>query len=79
MLKPGMVSSLSKVPPVWPRLRPLIMGTQMPGIPAGVGWARPAAARMGAMRSEVLSPTPPVECLSIVNVRRGEALKTSPE
>ena len=31
MLKPGMVSSLSKVPPVWPRLRPEIMGTQMPG------------------------------------------------
>ena len=37
VLKPGMVSSLSRVPPVWPRLRPLIMGTQMPGTPAGVG------------------------------------------
>ena len=37
VLKPGMVSSLSSVPPVWPRLRPLIMGTQMPGTPSGVG------------------------------------------
>ena len=31
VLKPGMVSSLSRVPPVWPRLRPLIIGTKMPG------------------------------------------------
>ncbi len=37
VLKPGMVSSLSNVPPVWPRLLPEIMGTQMPGMPAGVG------------------------------------------
>ena len=29
-----------------------------------MGEPRPAAARMGAMRREVLSPTPPVECLS---------------
>ena len=41
------------------------------GDAGGRGWARPAAARMGAMRSEVLSPTPPVECLSTVKVLRG--------
>ena len=37
VLKPGMVSSLSSVPPVWPRLRPLIMGTTIPGTPSEVG------------------------------------------
>src|ERR1700733_10276107 len=50
-----MVSSLSSVPPVCPSARPLSMGTR-----------RPAAAAMGAMRKDVLSPTPPVECLSTV-------------
>lgn len=79
VLKPGMVSSLSRVPPVWPRLRPEIMGTQMPGIPLALGEVRPAAARMGAMRREVLSPTPPVECLSMVKLWRGAASKVSPE
>ena len=31
MLKPGMVSSLSRVPPVWPSERPEIMGTRDAG------------------------------------------------
>src|SRR3954454_24747689 len=48
-----MLSSLSSVPPVWPRPRPEIIGT-----------AAPQAARIGARISETLSPTPPVECLS---------------
>ena len=48
-----MVSSLSSVPPVWPKLRPLIMGI-----------AIPAAAINGPKIMETLSPTPPVLCLS---------------
>ena len=48
-----MASSLSKVPPVWPSPRPLIIGTQSP-----------QAAARGARIRETLSPTPPVECLS---------------
>src|SRR5207237_262327 len=50
---PGMASSLSSVPPVWPRPRPDIIGT-----------ATPHAATRGASTSDTLSPTPPVECLS---------------
>ena len=41
------------MPPVWPRPRPEIIGTQTP-----------QAATSGAIISDVLSPTPPVECLS---------------
>src|SRR5882762_4827577 len=63
-----MASSLSRVPPVWPRPRPLIMGT-----------IRPPAATMGARMSEVLSPMPPVECLSTFFPGRFEKLRTSPE
>ena len=48
-----MDSSLSSVPPVWPSARPDIMGT-----------TTPAAAARGATMRLVLSPTPPVECLS---------------
>ncbi len=48
-----MDSSLSSVPPVWPSPRPDIMGT-----------TTPAAAASGADIKLVLSPTPPVECLS---------------
>jgi hypothetical protein len=48
-----MLSSLSSVPPVWPNPRPDIIGT-----------VTPTAASSGARMSEVLSPTPPVECLS---------------
>ena len=50
---PGMLSSLSTVPPVCPRPRPLIFST----LP-------PQAATSGARISVVVSPTPPVECLS---------------
>jgi hypothetical protein len=55
MLKPGMLSSLSRVPPVMPRPRPEIIGTQLS-----------SQASNGASTSEVLSPMPPVECLSIL-------------
>src|SRR5262249_29227383 len=48
-----MLSSLSSVPPVWPRPRPEIIGT-----------APPQAATSGASMRLTLSPTPPVECLS---------------
>ena len=51
--KPGIDSSLSRVPPVWPSARPDIIGT-----------GAPHAAASGARTSEVLSPTPPVLCLS---------------
>ena len=51
--KPGMASSLSSVPPVWPRPRPATIGT---------GHAARGDERREAM--ETLSPTPPVECLS---------------
>ncbi len=50
---PGKHSSLSIVPPVKPRPRPLILAT-----------GTPHAATSGMTTSEVLSPTPPVECLS---------------
>src|SRR5581483_1980406 len=50
---PGTDSSLSRVPPVCPRPRPLIF-------PNGT----PQAATIGPTASDVLSPTPPVECLS---------------
>ena len=63
-----MDSSLSSVPPLCPRPRPLIMGT-----------FRPPAATMGAMTSEVLSPTPPVECLSTFRPARSEKSSTRPE
>src|SRR5579883_2921129 len=48
-----MLSSLSSVPPVWPRPRPAIIGTNPP-----------QAATSGARMRLTLSPTPPVECLS---------------
>ena len=51
--KPGIASSLSSVPPVWPRPRPLIFAN-----------GTPHAATSGASASVTLSPTPPVECLS---------------
>ena len=51
--KPGIDSSLSSVPPVWPSARPDIIGT-----------GTPQAATSGARQIEILSPTPPVECLS---------------
>ena len=67
-LNPGIASSLSSVPPVWPRPRPLIIGT-----------AIPAAATKGASTRDVLSPTPPVECLSTFFCGNDERSSTSPE
>ena len=52
---PGIASSLSSVPPVCPSPRPESCGT-----------AAPQAATSGARMREILSPTPPVECLSTV-------------
>ncbi len=52
-LKPEMLSSLSSVPPVGPSPRPEIIGT-----------FTPQAATSGAMINDVLSPMPPVLCLS---------------
>jgi hypothetical protein len=39
----------------------------------------PPAAAKGASTSEVLSPTPPVECLSTLREGRSEKSSTSPE
>jgi hypothetical protein len=53
--QPGIDSSLSSVPPVCPRPRPDSCGT-----------AAPHAATSGESGRVILSPTPPVECLSVV-------------
>ncbi len=66
--KPGIASSLSSVPPVWPRPRPEIIGTDTPH-----------AATAGARCSEILSPTPPVECLSTLAPGMSDRSSTSPE
>jgi len=68
VLNPGIDSSLSTVPPVNPRPRPLIlaMGTMQ-------------AAAIGATISVVLSPTPPVECLSTLMPLMEERSTVSPE
>merc|ERR1719481_1004079 len=55
-LYPGMLSSLSRVPPVIPSPLPDIIGT-----------FSPQAARAGARGRDTLSPTPPVLCLSTSN------------
>ncbi len=60
---PEMDSNLSSVPPVWPSPRPDSWGT-----------AAPQAATSGARGNVILSPTPPVECLSTVG--RGRPLKS---
>ena len=62
-LKPLMHSSLSMVPPEKPSPRPL-------SLPTG----RPRLAISGVSTSEVLSPTPPVECLSTTTVPAGRSL-----
>ena len=54
---------MSSVPPVWPSPRPLIF-------PNGT----PHAATIGATAIEVLSPTPPVECLSTTLRPSGETI-----
>ncbi len=68
VLNPGIDSSLSRVPPVWPRPRPEIMGT-----------LTPTAAAMGAAISDSLSPTPPVECLSTLVPSTAPRSRTIPE
>ena len=65
--KPGMASSLSSVPPVWPRPRPEIIGT-----------GTPQAATIGASTSDTLSPTPPVECLSTLTPSMSDRSRTVP-
>ena len=65
--KPGILSSLSIVPPVKPRLLPLIFGTFIP-----------SDATIGAIIKVVLSPTPPVECLSTLTPGTLDKSKTSP-
>ncbi len=66
--QPGMDSSLSSVPPVWPSPRPDSCGT-----------ATPQAATSGASGRVILSPTPPVECLSAVGRDSPEKSSRSPE
>ncbi len=66
--QPRIDSSLSSVPPVWPSPRPLSWGT-----------ATPQAATSGASGSVILSPTPPVECLSAVGRDSPEKLIRSPD
>ena len=64
---PGMASSLSSVPPVWPSPLPDTMGT-----------LKPQAASAGARGSDTLSPTPPVLCLSTTHHSGGQ-LSTRPD
>ena len=67
-LRPGMLSSLSRVPPVKPRPRPLILAT-----------LTPHAASSGTSTRLVVSPTPPVECLSTFTPEMGDRSSMSPE
>ena len=66
--KPGIDSSLSRVPPVCPSPRPDTIGT-----------ATPRADTSGASTSDTLSPTPPVECLSIRGLLTDDKSKRAPE
>ena len=68
MLRPGMLSSLSRVPPVKPRPRPLILAT-----------LTPHAASSGTSTRLVVSPTPPVECLSTFTPEMGDRSSMSPD
>jgi hypothetical protein len=63
-----MEANLSTVPPVWPRPRPLNMGQ-----------GTPQAATMGPRMRVVLSPTPPVLCLSTLIPGTGERSRRLPE
>ena len=65
--QPATDSSLSRVPPVWPRPRPESCGT-----------ATPKTATSGASGRVILSPTPPVECLSAVGRESPEKSIRSP-
>ena len=68
VLNPGIASSLSMVPPLKPRPRPLIFAT-----------GTPRAAARGPAASVALSPTPPVECLSTFNPGMSERSMVSPD
>ena len=68
VLNPGIASNLSIVPPVCPSPRPLIFATLTPKL-----------ATIGATTRLVLSPTPPVECLSTRKPLISEKSKHSPE
>ena len=54
---------------MWPSARPAIIGTYRPSAPR----------TSGARQSEILSPTPPVECLSIDAARQPVQRSRSPE
>ena len=64
---PGIDSSLSIVPPVKPSPLPDIFAT-----------GRPSDATIGIRINVILSPTPPVECLSIT-IPNSDKSNTSPE
>ncbi len=63
-----MASSLSRVPPVCPSARPTSMGAPTP-----------QAATSGARQIEILSPTPPVECLSTLGPGMSASDSRSPD
>ena len=65
---PGMAEYLSTVPPVWPSPRPLNMAQ-----------GTPQAATMGPRTRVVLSPTPPVECLSTFTPGTADRSRRAPE
>ena len=68
MDSPGMDSSLSSVPPVKPSPRPDILAI-----------FTPQQATRGTRISDVVSPTPPVECLSAFTPTMSERSSVSPE
>ena len=68
IVSPGMDSNLSKVPPVWPKPRPLNLAN-----------VAPQAATIGPRTKDVLSPTPPVLCLSTLTPLRLDKSNVSPE
>ncbi|VBA36193.1 hypothetical protein LAUMK13_01020 [Mycobacterium innocens] len=67
-MNPEIDSSLSRVPPVWPSPRPAACGT-----------AAPQATTTGTNGRVILSPTPPVECLSTVGSRRSAKSIRAPD
>jgi len=66
--KPGIDSILSRVPPLNPNPRPDIFPT-----------GSPQAATSGSTTNVVLSPTPPVECLSTAKGTTPERSSISPD
>ncbi len=66
--RPGMASSLSRVPPVCPS-----------PLPESFATGTPQAAATGPITMVVLSPTPPVECLSTLIPGMGDRSISSPD